>query len=66
LGETYPRDRFVNTDAARVCGDGFCDVPSDIRNDPDLAEIVAAWPTLPEAVRADIVGRVRAATGGRP
>jgi len=32
-------------------------------SDPDLAEIVARWPTLPEAVRQSIVGLVRGAAG---
>jgi hypothetical protein len=32
--------------------------------DPVLAEIVAAWPNLPEAVRAEIVGKVRLAANG--
>ena len=30
--------------------------------DPDLAEVVRAWPTLPETVRASVVTMVRAAT----
>jgi hypothetical protein len=29
--------------------------------DPDLAAVVAAWPELPEAIRAGIVAMVRAA-----
>jgi hypothetical protein len=29
--------------------------------DPDLAAVVAAWPTLPEAIRAGIVAMVKAA-----
>ena len=33
---------------------------------PDLAHLVAAWPQLPEAVRAEIVAIVKAASGGRP
>jgi hypothetical protein len=28
---------------------------------PAIAEVTAAWPTLPEATRADILARVRAA-----
>jgi hypothetical protein len=29
--------------------------------DPNLAAVVAAWPTLPEAIRAGIAAMVRAA-----
>jgi hypothetical protein len=29
-----------------------------------LAAVVAAWPTLPEAIRAGILAMVRAASGG--
>lgn len=32
--------------------------------DPDLAALIAAWPDLPEPVRAGINAMVRAATGG--
>jgi len=32
--------------------------------DPELAKIVAAWPTLPKAVRAGIVAMVAAADAG--
>jgi hypothetical protein len=31
--------------------------------DPDLAAVVLAWPTLPEAIRSGIVAMVEAATG---
>jgi hypothetical protein len=31
---------------------------------PDLAAVVAAWPTLPEPIRAGILAMVSAATGG--
>ena len=31
-------------------------------NDPDLAVVLAAWPELPEAVRAGIVAMVKAGT----
>ena len=34
------------------------------RNDPDLAVVVEAWPTLPEAVRAGILAMVKAAARG--
>ena len=37
-------------------------LPTDTcQTDPDLARIVDAWPTLPEAVRAGIVAMVKAA-----
>ena len=32
--------------------------------DPDLAAVVAAWPSLPEALRAGIVAMVKAAAPG--
>jgi hypothetical protein len=31
---------------------------------PDLAAVVAAWPTLPEAIRAGILALVKAASPG--
>jgi branched-subunit amino acid aminotransferase/4-amino-4-deoxychorismate lyase len=34
--------------------------------DPDLAAVVAAWPTLPEATRQSIVAAVKVATADRP
>ena len=37
---------------------------SDAPHDPDLAPLIAAWPDLPEPVRAGIYAMVRAATGG--
>jgi hypothetical protein len=39
------------------------DAQSDARA-PQLSEIVAGWPTLPEPVRAGILAMVRAAKGG--
>jgi hypothetical protein len=39
-------------------------LPTDTcQTDPDLARIVAAWPSLPDAVRAGIVAMVKAASG---
>jgi hypothetical protein len=39
-------------------------LPTDTcQTDPDLARIVDAWPTLPEAVRAGIAAMVKAASG---
>jgi hypothetical protein len=39
-------------------------LPTDIsQTDPDLAAVVAAWPELPEVVRAGIVAMVKAASG---
>jgi len=32
------------------------------RKDPDLGAVISAWPGLPEAVRARIVGLVEGAT----
>jgi hypothetical protein len=38
-------------------------IPTDNRKtDPDLAAINAAWPTLPEAIRAGILAIVKAAS----
>jgi len=37
---------------------------SDAPHDPELAALIAAWPDLPEPVRAGINAMVRAATGG--
>jgi hypothetical protein len=44
---------------------GLChahDTP-DGDSDPDFADVIAAWPSLPEAVRAGIVAMVRASSG---
>jgi hypothetical protein len=37
-------------------------LPTDAcKTDPNLATVVAAWPTLPEAIRAGILAMVKAA-----
>jgi len=41
-------------------GFGVPDSPPEAITDADLAAVVAAWPMLPEAVRARIVGMVEA------
>lgn len=33
--------------------------------DPDLAELVRAWPTMPALIRAGVLALVRAAEGGK-
>ena len=39
-------------------------LPTDTcKTDPGLAAVVAAWPELPEAIRAGIVAMVKAASG---
>jgi hypothetical protein len=39
-------------------------LPTDTcKNDPDLAVVVAAWPELPEAIKAGILAMVKAAAG---
>jgi hypothetical protein len=35
---------------------------NSLNDDPDLAVVVAAWPELPETIRAGIVAMVKAAT----
>jgi len=37
---------------------------SNAPNDPDLAALIAAWPDLPDPVRAGINAMVQAARGG--
>jgi hypothetical protein len=34
--------------------------------DPDLAAVVSAWPTLPDATRRQVVAMIRVAIVGRP
>ena len=53
-------------------GPGICAAPgaalgpdSDLI-DPGLAEVIATWPTLPEAVRAVVLAKVRQATVNTP
>jgi hypothetical protein len=39
-------------------------LPTDTcKIDPDLAAVVAAWPSLPEAMKAGIVAMVKATSG---
>jgi len=36
-------------------------LPNDVcKTDPDLGAVMAAWPELPEAIKADIVVMVKA------
>jgi hypothetical protein len=39
-------------------------LPTDTcQNDPDLGDVVAAWPDLPEAIKAAISAMVKVASG---
>ena len=40
--------------------------PDEAADDPELADVVGAWPRVPPAVRAGIVAMVRAATENTP
>lgn len=44
-------------------GSGSPAAPVTPPTDPELAAVVVAWPTIPQAVRAGIVAMVRAAGG---
>ena len=35
-----------------------------VQESPELADVLTAWPTLPPAVRAGVVGMVRASAAG--
>jgi hypothetical protein len=35
-------------------------------HEPDLAEIIAAWPQLPEAIKAGILAMIRTSVNGVP
>jgi hypothetical protein len=37
-----------------------------LAGDPDLATVIDAWPTLPEAIRAGIMAMVRASSADHP
>ena len=60
-----PGQALTQIDPAReaLCGAVSAGQPAPKASptDPDLAAVVAAWPTLPEALRAGIVAMVRAA-----
>jgi hypothetical protein len=45
-----------------LSGDSVASGALPAPTDPDLAAVVNAWPTLPEAVRRQVVGLVRSST----
>ena len=64
------KDKAVTADpvSARNTGDNTQaqDRPSEAPSaDPRLADVIASWPTLPEAVRAGIAATVKALAGGK-
>ena len=62
-----PGGKSINTNGLRKTPPSLAHhLPTDIRRTtPDLADVVDAWPTLPEAIRAGIVAMVRAAADCR-
>ena len=62
LPSGLPDSPSDSTPADAPCGgsDAPDAPPGAVATDPDLAAIAGAWPTLPEAVRARIVGMVEA------
>jgi hypothetical protein len=67
-GEGKGLRRDVNPVALPVAPDcrkvSECDAPTRAISDPDLAAIVAAWPTLPAAIRASVRAMIDAAGQG--
>lgn len=58
-------NRGPNNELRSPGSPGAHHLPTDTRqSDPELAALVDAWPTLPEALRAGIVAMVRAASVG--
>ena len=53
--------------ALRIASEGVSHhLPTDTcKTDPDLAAVMAAWPELPEAIKAGIVVMVKATYGNR-
>jgi hypothetical protein len=51
----------------RIASEGVSHhLPTDTcKTDPDLAAVMAAWPELPEAIKAGIVVMVKATYGNR-
>ena len=55
-----PDQRVTQTDPENLAQTLSC----KMQNDPDLARIMEAWPTLPEALRAGILAMVKATGKG--
>ena len=63
--ETAARKLQVSSNKGLASRDPLADSPQGQRpesNDPDLAAVIDAWDTLPEAVRASILMLVEAAS----
>ncbi len=44
-----------------ICGDAPAVVAQRLPNDPDLARLVAAWPSLPEPIRRAVLALIDSA-----
>ena len=65
------RGDSVSGDGAKTCDNGPAtdsrrrsSSDADSPPDEDLRRVIAAWPALPEAIRAGILAMVKAAAGG--
>ncbi len=62
-----PPPDSVSPEPAQTCEqppDNSADSSASLAgNDPDLAAVLQAWPTLPEAIKAGILATVRAVGG---
>jgi len=60
----YPQKTQEKRESASDAAQKAAHFPPDRRAiDPALAALIAAWPRLPEAIRAGILATVRAACG---
>ena len=64
-GLEHAREYSIFADSNVCAAPGAARPPDSAPTDPDLADLIDAWQTLPEAIRADILTMVQQAQGNR-
>jgi hypothetical protein len=65
-GLEHARQYSISGDPAVCAAPGAALGPDSGLIDAGLAEVIDAWPTLPDAVRADVLAEVRQAQASTP